>query len=81
MEEARSLRFFNSQILFSLIYDEYEKNLKREIWLCHKHMSLSLTELDNMPIQDRKYFVSLHNKGVEEEKAQYQSMKSSNMKR
>ena len=39
--------------MFSLIYDNYEKDLKREIWLCHKNMNLSISEIENMPIRDR----------------------------
>ena len=67
--------FFNSEILFSLIYDDYEKNLKEELWLCHKHMKFSMEEIERMPIQDRKYYVNLHNKAVEKEKQEFDNFK------
>ena len=68
MEEALSPPFLNSTILFSLIYDNYEKNLKKELFLCHKNMELTMEEIYNMPTRDRKYFISLHNKAVAKEK-------------
>lgn len=69
MEVALSLPFLQSTILFSLIYKNYEKDLKKELWLCHKYMKLSMTEIYNMPIQDRKFYIYSHNKQVEAEKA------------
>ena len=77
MEVAHLNPFFNSELLFSLMYDDYEKNLKHELWLCHKHMNFTLDELERMPIQDRKYYVALHNKSVQEEKQQLSNKKSS----
>ena len=68
MEVALSVPFLDSTILFSFIYKNYEKDLKKEIWLCHKHMGLSLTEIYNMPIQDRKFYILTHNKQVDAEK-------------
>lgn len=68
MEVALLIPFLDSMILFSLIYKSYEKDLKKEIWLCHKHMGLSLTEIYNMPIQDRKFYILTHNKQVDAEK-------------
>lgn len=55
------------------MFDEYEKKLKEELWLCHKHMSFSMEEIERMPIQDRKYYVKLHNKSVEKEKQEFES--------
>ena len=68
MEVALLAPFLDSTILFSLIYKNYEKDLKKEIWLCHKYMGLSLTEIYNMPIQDRKFYIVTHNKQVDAEK-------------
>ena len=68
MEAALLIRFLQSTILFSLIYNNYEKDLKREIWLCHKYMKLSMTEIYNMPIQERKFYILTHNKQVDSEK-------------
>lgn len=69
MEVALLIHFLHSTILFSLMYKNYEKDLKKEIWLCHKYMKLSFTEIYNMPIQDRKYYIKIHNKQVESEKS------------
>lgn len=71
MEAAPSLPFLNSEMMFSLIYDNYEKDLKREIWLCHKNMDLSISEIENMPIRDRKYYIREHNKSVQIEKQRF----------
>lgn len=57
--------------MFLLIYENYERDLKKELWLCHKHMDLSMDEIMKMPIQDRKYYVRIHNKILEEEKNAY----------
>lgn len=71
MEEAHLTPFFPSMILFSLIYENYEKDLKKEIFLCHKNMKMSIDEIYNMPIQDRKFYIRTHNKEIEKEKQQY----------
>ena len=68
MEAALLKPFFPSTILFSLMYKNYERDLKTEIWLCHKNMNLSFTEIYNMPIQDRKFYILMHNREVEKEK-------------
>ena len=53
--------------MFSVIYDNYEKNLKQELWMCHKHMNLTMTEIYEMTIRDRKFYIQTHNKVVEKE--------------
>lgn len=68
MEVALSIPFLESMTLFSLIYDRYEKHLKNELWLCHKNMNLTMDEIYNMPINDRKFYIRLHNKSIEEMK-------------
>lgn len=67
MEVARSLPFLESMILFSLT-SNFDKNLKNELWLCHKNMNLSMEELYNMTVADRKSYIAIHNKQVEKEK-------------
>ncbi|MCD8207165.1 MAG: hypothetical protein LUD72_04420 [Bacteroidales bacterium] len=57
--------------------EDYARSLKRELFLCHKNMGFSITEIENMPIADRKAYISLHNKSVEEEKQKYESLKRS----
>ena len=74
MEEALLLPFLGSTILFSLT-SNFEKNLKHELWLCHKHMNLSMEELYNMPVSDRKNYIIIHNKEVEKEKERLNRIK------
>lgn len=61
--------------MFSLIYDNYERDLKKEVFLCHKYMDFSMESIDNMPIKDRKLFIKEHNKIVEQEKQRLKSKK------
>lgn len=74
MEEALLPPFLGSTILFSLT-SNFEKNLKYELWLCHKHMNLSMEELYNMPVSDRKNYILIHNKDVEKEKERLESIR------
>ena len=74
MEEALLPPFLGSTILFSLI-SNFEKNLKHELWLCHKHMNLPMEELYNMPVSDRKNYILIHNKDVEKEKERLESIR------
>ena len=74
MEVARSLPFLESMILFSLT-SNFEKKLKRELWLCHKNMNLSMEDLYNMTVADRKTYIAIHNKQVEKEKERLENMR------
>lgn len=74
MEEAHLPPFLGSTILFSLT-SNFEKNLKTELWLCHKHMDLSMEDLYNMPVNDRKRYIFIHNKQVEKEKERLESIR------
>jgi hypothetical protein len=64
--------------MFSVIYDNYEKNLKQELWMCHKNMDLTMGEIYEMTIRDRKFYIQTHNKAVEREVEQ---MKASSRKK
>ena len=76
MEEALLPPFLESTMLFSLMSNSnFEKELKRELWLCHKHMNLSMEELYNMTVSDRKNYIIIHNKDVEKEKERLESMR------
>lgn len=75
MEEALLLPFLGSTILFSLT-SNFEKNLKNELWLCHKHMDLSMEDLYNMSVNDRKRYILIHNNQVEKEKERLDKIKS-----
>lgn len=74
MEEALLPPFLGSTMLFSLT-SNFEKNLKHELWLCHKHMNLSMEELYNMPVSDRKNYILIHNKDVEKEKERLENIR------
>lgn len=63
--------------MFSEIYKDYEKNLKQELWLCHKNMNLSMNEIYEMTIRDRKFYIQTHNREVSKETEQMKQ----NMKR
>ena len=67
MEVALLPRFLESMILFSLT-SNFEKNLKTELWLCHSNMKLSMEDLYNMTVADRKTYIVMHNKQMEKEK-------------
>lgn len=67
MEVALSLPFLESKILFSLLYDNYEKNFMEEIWLVHKNMDLSITEIMKMPTYMRRSYIQIHNKIIHDE--------------
>ena len=64
---AHSIRFLDSTILFSLT-SNYDRNLKHELWLCHKNMNLTMSDILNMTVADRKSYIAIHNKLVEKEK-------------
>lgn len=74
MEEALLPPFLESTMLFSLT-SNFEKNLKHELWLCHKHMNLSMEELYNMTVSDRKNYILIHNKDVEKEKERLENIR------
>lgn len=67
MEEALSVRFLDSTILFSSPTN-FERNLKIEIWLCHEHMNLSMADIYNMTVADRKSYIAIHNREIEKQK-------------
>lgn len=74
MEVALLTPFLESMILFSLT-SNFDKNLKHELWLCHKNMDLSMEDLYNMTVADRKSYITIHNKQVEKEKERLDNMR------
>ena len=68
-------RFFDSKILFSLSFENYEKHLKRELLMCHKHMGFSMTELLKMSVHDRRAYIQMHNQLVKEENQRREQFK------
>ena len=69
MEVALLIRFLDTMILFSLT-SNFERILKKELWLCHKNMDLSMDDIYRMTVADRKTYITIHNKLVEKEKEQ-----------
>ena len=57
--------------VFSLL----EKNLKNELWLCHKHMDLSMEDILKMTTSDRKTYIMMHNRLSEKEKERLEKRK------
>ena len=74
MEVAHLTPFLESMILFSLT-SNFEKNFKTELWLCHKNMELSMEDLYNMTVADRKSYIMIHNKQVEKEKERLEKIR------
>lgn len=72
MEVAHLKPFLDSMILFSLT-SNYEKQLKNELWMCHKNMNLSMDEIYNMTVMDRRNYIYIHNKEVERENEKLKS--------
>lgn len=76
---ARSRPFLSGTILFSSISPDYERNLKEELWGCFKNVGISFDELLRMPTRDRKYYIQMHNRYVEEENAKLKGNNSSSV--
>lgn len=74
MEVALLIPFLESMILFSLT-SNFDKNLKYELWLCHNNMNLSMEDLYNMTVADRKAYIAIHNKQVVKEKERLENMR------
>ena len=75
MEVARSIRFLGSTILFSLTSD-YERTLKKELFMCCKNMKIQYSEILRMTVADRRTFAALHNREVKREKKEMDKMMS-----
>lgn len=46
---------------FSILPNEYSKNLLNEIWGCFKHVGMSWDMIMKLPIQDRRALIHKHN--------------------
>ena len=55
------IHFLNGMILFSSISNDYEFNLKNELYDCFKYIGIPFETLYKMPIRDRKFFIGKHN--------------------
>lgn len=59
--------FLIGTILFSSISPKAEEYLKEELYGCMKHVGIPLEVLEKMPVRDRRAYISIHNKKVDEE--------------
>lgn len=48
-----------------------------EIWGCHTELKLTMDEIYKMPIRNRKYFIMLHNKRIEQQNEELEEMSNS----
>lgn len=49
------------------MYDGFEETLNTELYSVHKNLSISFTELYNMPVMYRRDMIKAHNKIVSQE--------------
>lgn len=53
--------------------ENYERQLKDELWGCFKYIGIPWETLERMPIQDRRYYIQKHNADQEEIEKTYKS--------
>ena len=58
-------------MFFSISPNEYSEALLDEIYGCFKYIGMPIDTVMNMPIQNRKYFISRHNHDTEEINKKY----------
>lgn len=63
-------------MFFSISPDEYANALLDEIYGCFKYIGIPIQTVMNMPVQERKYFISRHNKDCEEQSKKHGDSKS-----
>lgn len=54
-------------MFFSISPNEYTDALLDEIYGCFKYIGIPIQTVMNMPVQERKYFISRHNKDCDEQ--------------
>ena len=67
--------FYQSEKLFSLMYDGYEENLNTELYSVHKNLKIPFNELYDMPVMYRRDLIRIHNKMVEKENSRMKNMR------
>ena len=50
------------------MYDDFEKDLKEELFLVHKYMKIPFREIYQMPVFERRIYRQIHNKVAQEER-------------
>lgn len=58
-------------MFFSISPNEYAEALLDEIYGCFKYIGIPIDTVMNMPVQNRKYFISRHNHDCEEMDKKY----------
>lgn len=53
-------------MFFSISPNDYAEALLDEIYGCFKYIGIPIDTVMNMPVQNRKYFISKHNHDCEE---------------
>jgi hypothetical protein len=66
-------------MFFSISPSDYADALLDEIYGCFKYIGIPIDTVMNMPIQNRKYFISRHNRDCEEMNGKYSDNKSSTL--
>jgi hypothetical protein len=64
-------------MFFSISPNEYADALLDEIYGCFKYIGIPIETVMNMPVQNRKYFISRHNKDCDEMNNKHSNDKSS----
>jgi hypothetical protein len=77
---ALCLCFYHwTNTFFSISPNEYASALLDEIYGCFKYIGIPIDTVMNMPIQNRKYFISKHNKDCDEINNKYSNSNSSTL--
>ena len=58
-------------MFFSISPSDYANALLDEIYGCFKYIGIPIDTVMNMPVQNRKYFISRHNRDCEEMDKKY----------
>lgn len=66
-------------MFFSILTDDYANALLDEIYGCFKYIGIPIDTVMNMPVQNRKYFISRHNRDCDELNKKYTNDNSINI--
>lgn len=66
-------------MFFSISTDDYTNALLDEIYGCFKYIGIPIDTVMNMPVQNRKYFISRHNRDCDELNKKYTNDNSINI--
>ena len=66
-------------MFFSISPNDYANALLDEIYGCFKYIGIPIDTVMNMPVQDRKYFISRHNHDCDELNKKYGNDNSVNI--